>query len=251
MPFGGRITKKNNIPSLGTIPGPPAAALAVVGGFSRAISGASKPHEAFSWGATVAEARGDLLTTGRYQTTVTSSISRVWAKNDPHVFEAGLLRTTLVSDHANPGPASIRITEVVFGGPTGMLLDGDRIEVEYNDDLTRNPTLNEFEDRYQSNRDFFNRHQNPTESGTVSFGDPIPRTSGGYLLTSIVHRVRWRGKTFPGNTLTLTGFGTIYFGEVLMNENNRRLTMVRLRMGSALGAEVAYAESDPNGTWGK
>ena len=32
--------------------------------------------------------------------------------------------------------------------------------------------------------------------------------------------------------------------------NRRRLTMVRLRMGSALGAEVAYAEADPNGNWG-
>ena len=49
--------------------------------------------------------------------------------------------------------------------------------------------------------------------------------------------------------LKLTGFGTIYFGEVLMNANNRRLTMVRLEMGSALKAGVAYAEADPNGTW--
>ena len=250
MPFGGRITKKDNSSLLAPIPGPPAAALAVVGGLSRAISGASKPHEAFSWGATLAEAKGDLLTNGHYQTTVTSSISQVWAKNDPHVFEADALKVTLVSDHANLDAASIRITEAVFGNTLGMRLDGDRIEVQYNDDLDKNPTMNSFEDKYQSNKDFFNRHQNPLKPGSVSFGDPIPRTSGGYAVTSIVSQVLWKNKTFPGNTLKLTGFGVIYFGEVLMNENNRRLTMVRLQMGSALGAEVAYAEADPNGTWG-
>jgi hypothetical protein len=249
MPFGGRITKRNDTQYLATIPGPPAAALAVVGGFSHATSGAAKPHEAFSWGGTVAEAKGELLTNGHYQTTVTSSISTVWAKNDPHVFEADILRVTLISDHANLRPASIKITDVAFGGTVGMRLDGERIEVEYNDDLTKNPTLDEFQDRYQSNKDFFGRHPSPLKPG-VAFGDPPPRTRSGYVLTSIVHAVKWKGKTFAGNSLRVSGFGTLYFGEVLMNEDNRRLTMVRLQMGSAVGAEVAFAEADPNGTWG-
>jgi hypothetical protein len=249
MPFGGRITQKNNTTLLATIPGPPAAALAVTGGLSRATSGAAKPHEAFRWGSSIAEAKGELLPNDHYRTTVTSSISKVWAKNNPHVFEADVLRVTLVSDHFNLGPASIKITEVAFGGgATGIRLDGDPITVEYNDDLDKNPTLSAFEDKYQSNKAFFNRHQNPLKP--VSFGDPAPRTSGGYVLTSIVRRLQWKNKTFPGNTLTLTGFGTIYFGEVLMNADNRRLTMVRLQMGSDLGASAAYAEADPNGTWG-
>lgn len=247
MPFGGRITKKNNTPAFSAIPGPPTAALAVVGGLSRATSGALKPHEAFSWGATVAEAKGDRVSDVHFRTTVTSSISKVSAKNDPHVFQAVLLRVTLVSDHANLGPASIRIPEALF---QGMLLGGDPIEVDQNNDLNTSPTMDRFEDRYQTSRAFFNRHQNPLTPGAVRFGDPIPRTSGGYAITSIVHRVRWRGKSFPGNVLRLDGFGTIFFGEVLMNENRRRLTMVRLAMGSALGAEAAYAEADPNGTWG-
>jgi len=172
----------------------------------------------------------------------------VTAKNDPHTFEADVLRVTMVSDHVNLKPASIRITEVVFGGSGGMELDNDRIEVEFNNDLNDAATLNDFEDKYQSNRDFFNRHQDPQKP--VTFGDPIPRTSGGYVATSIVRSVRWRNKVFPGNVLRLSGFGAIYFGEVLMNENNRRFTTVRLQMGSALGAEAGYAEADPNGTWG-
>jgi hypothetical protein len=250
MPFGGRITRKGDNRQLATIPGPPAAALAVVGGFSRSEGSASTPHEAFGWGATLAEAKGELLANGHYQTIVTSSISTVRARNDHHVFEADILRATLVSTHANLKPASILIREAVFGQNLGMRLDGDRIEVESNDDLNSAPTMEAFEERYQSNREFFRRHQHSSKPGRLSFGDPIPRSPGGYALTSIVQQVRWRGKTFEGNALTLAGFGTIYFGEVLMNENNRRLTMVRLRMGSDIGAEIAYAEADPNGTWG-
>ena len=250
MPFGGRITHKNDTTLLSSIPGPPAAALAVTGGLCKATSGVSKPHEAFRWAATLAEAKGELLANGHFQTTVTSSISRAWARNNPHVFEADVLRITMVSDHFNLGPASIRIKEAVFGGTTGMKLDGDRIEVVYNEDLDRNPTFNGFQDKYQSNKAFFNRHQNKINPGNVRFGDPIPQTSGGYAITSIARQVKWRGKTYNGNTLTLAGFGTIYFGEVLMNENNRRITMVRLHMGSDLGAHAAYAEADPNGTWG-
>ena len=55
---------------------------------------------------------------------------------------------------------------------------------------------------------------------------------------------------YEGHILRLTGFGTIYFGEVLIKDDNRRLTMVRLEMGSAVRADVAYAEADPNGNWG-
>jgi len=167
MPFGGRITKKNDTPTFAAIPGPPAAALSVVGGLSRATSAASNPHPAFSWGATLAEAKGDFLGSGHYQTTVTSSISRVTAKNDPHTFEADVLRVTMVSDHVNLKPASIRITEVVFGGSGGMELDNDRIEVEFNNDLNDAATLNDFEDKYQSNRDFFQPSSRSSEAGNL------------------------------------------------------------------------------------
>lgn len=248
MPFGGRITKKGDAPFMATIPGPPAAALPVTGGHSRASSGSSKPHEAFGWGSTLAEAKGEQLAANRYQTTITSEITKIFANNKPHVFEADVLRIVLVSDHPNLKAPVIRIKEVVFGQKLGMRLDGERIDVEYNDDLDKNPTFSAFQDRYQSNKDFFARHQALKKK--VSFGDPPPRTTAGYVQASIVRSVTWKKKKYPGNSLRLTGFGTIYFGEVLMNENNRRFTMVRLEMGSELGASCACAEADPNGTWG-
>jgi hypothetical protein len=220
----------------------------VTGGLSRATGAAANPHPAFRWGATLAEAKGDLLTNGNYVTTVTSSISQASATNTPHIFEADVLRAVLVSTHTPFKPASIRIQEAVFGGSQGIRLNGDRIEVEQHNDLNLAPTLDAFEDKYQTDKAFFERHQGGLKPGT--FGDPIPRTSSGYVITSIVRRLKWKNQTYEGYILRLTGFGTLYFGEVVMNDNARRLTMVRLRMGSAIGAEVAYAEAEPNGTWG-
>ena len=49
--------------------------------------------------------------------------------------------------------------------------------------------------------------------------------------------------------LRFEGFGSIYFGEVIMNEYNRRFTLVRVEMGSDVEANVAFAEGDPNGSW--
>jgi hypothetical protein len=247
MPFGGRITKRRNEAFYATIPSPPTAALAVTGGLSSARGGELKPHDAFRWGETFAEAKGEQVSRTRYKTTVTSSVSRMFARNDPHIFEADILRVTMVSDHAYGKPASIQIPEVAF---KGLRLDKDPIEVEYHTDLNDCPTMDSFQDRYQSNREFFDRHQSSLIPN-VRFGDPIPRTAGGYALTSIVYLVRWRRKVYRGNTLTVPDFGTIYFGEVLMNESNRRLTMVRMRMGSDLGADIACAEADPNGVWGE
>ena len=73
--------------------------------------------------------------------------------------------------------------------------------------------------------------------------------ANGYVVTSIVKAIRWRKRSYEGNRLYLKGFGALYFGELLMNETNRRLTMVRFAMGSEMGALAAAGEADPNGEW--
>jgi hypothetical protein len=255
MPFGARITKTNEKRSLDLVTSPPTAALTVVGGLSSARGGPAKPHPAFNWEATFAEARGEELRNRGYRTTVTSEIKTLWVRNDPHVFEVDVLRIKLVSDHAPVQRASIKIEEALFGGTEtvspGMRLDREQITVQKNEDLNQCPTMEAFDDKFQSDPKFFKRHQHPHRKYKVSFGDPIPRVFDGYAITSIVDSFTWRGTRYEGHVLTLEGFGTLYFGEVLMNEHNRRLTMVRLEMGSELGAEVACAEGDPNGTWGR
>jgi hypothetical protein len=250
MPFGARIEAINDKPHLELVKGPPAAALPVTGGWSIATSTGSSCHDVFKWGATVADCKGEWLGGLQYRTTIVSSVSDVYAKNDPHVFEATRIELRMVSNHDGlDKQPSIVPTEIGF---EGMRLDGEPIAVPFDNDLTRFPTFAEFEREYQSNESFFGKYQSCLKhpQGTGRFGDPFPRTSGGFVATSFVRSVAWKGETFLGNALPLKGFGTLFFGEVLCNENNRRITMVRLALGCAVQATGGCGEGDPNGTWG-
>jgi hypothetical protein len=253
IPFGARVVAVGGKPAPRLLTSPPASSLAVVGGRSRGTSAGSSSDSAFKWGATLAESRGELAATGNYVTTVTSSIASAYAKNDPIIFEADLLRITIVSDHPKTGQPSIVPKEIVFGAEKGMFLNGKPIKVEYDNDLATYGTFAGFEKQYRTVESFFRKYQSrckrlPTAKDPV-FGERLPRITGGYVSTSIVRRIIYNGKTISGNMLALTGFGRIFFGEVLMNEYHRRLTVVRLAMGSFMEANVAYAEADTNGSW--
>ena len=113
-------------------------------------------------------------------------------------------------------------------------------------------TLEDFDCAFQTKQSVYQKYRGRFSHRTGAlpeFHQPIPRVSNGYVVCSIVNAVKWRGKTITGNVLQLTGFGTIYFGEVLMNEYSRRFTLVRLAMGSNVQADVALAEGDANGSW--
>ena len=252
LPFGGRVISRGGTANAQTIAGPPSSALAVVGGKHRVVSRGSSFQDVFKWGATVAQSEGVELAVGTYRTTVTSSIADVAATNKPFVFTAGLLKISMVADHTQTGQPSITPSEIVFGGDKGMSLDGLPIELEFDTDLKDFPTFSEFEKKYREDRAFFDKYQNVLThpDGAGKFGDPLPRTPSGYVETSFVHRIRYKKKWRNGNVLYLKGFGRLHFGEVLMKDNNRRVTMVRLDMGSDTEADVVCAEVDPNGSWG-
>ena len=41
----------------------------------------------------------------------------------------------------------------------------------------------------------------------------------------------------------------MFFGELLVTDLSRRLTLLRLELGSPVGGAVAAAEVESNGTW--
>ena len=56
------------------------------------------------------------------------------------------------------------------------------------------------------------------------------------------------GVTVLGNhILKVENFGYIFFGELLIGETTRRLTMLRLQLGSDTGGSSCSGESKPNG----
>jgi hypothetical protein len=74
------------------------------------------------------------------------------------------------------------------------------------------------------------------------------------IHSTIVHKLRWKGKSCPGahidhHSVKIPKFGRIYFGEMLISDRSRRLTMMRVKLGSPIGGQVAFAAMDPNGGW--
>jgi len=90
--------------------------------------------------------------------------------------------------------------------------------------------------------------------------------SYGTTYATIVKSIRWaaepyRGATIDQHVVTVPGLGRIFFGELLITDMSRRLTMVRLELGAvevarrkaarglSLGGVVACAEVETNGAW--
>ncbi len=79
--------------------------------------------------------------------------------------------------------------------------------------------------------------------------------AGGLISATLVKSIRWEGEPYPGSKIVGNcveiepDFGRIYFGELLINEYARRLTMVRAAMGSGGGGSASGGDVDSNGSW--
>ena len=252
IPISGRVLKIGNDPVSQNLQSPPASSLSVAGGFCQAISPGSVFRDIFSWGQCVAQSQGELSDKAQV-TTLTSSILNVRAVNRPHIFTAGQLKLTLSSVHPTVGQPSIVLREAIFGGDAGMALNKNKITVTDDlDDFRRLETLERFEHEFQTNDAFYKKYRDrflARDGKAVAFKQPLPRVQGGYVVGSFVSSIKVGLKKIPGNVFRFDGFGSIHFGEVIMNEYSRRFTMVRLEMGSDVQANVAFAEGDSNGSW--
>jgi hypothetical protein len=78
--------------------------------------------------------------------------------------------------------------------------------------------------------------------------------TGSTIYATIVKSIRWDGKPFPkseihDNMVVLPEFGRVFFGELLISEYERRLTMVRMALGSDAGGSAAAGDVSTNGGW--
>jgi|SRR5215510_13112578 len=78
-------------------------------------------------------------------------------------------------------------------------------------------------------------------------------SSKGVVYTTIVEKITWKGKPYPGaridgHTVTVPDFGTIFFGELLIGGSERRLTMMRCELGSPDGGYVDSIDVGSNGS---
>jgi hypothetical protein len=94
----------------------------------------------------------------------------------------------------------------------------------------------------------------PAGRGKAAPSPPRLLQTYGTTYATIVRSIKWAGDPYPGATIdqhvvTVPDFGKIFFGELLITDLSRRLTMLRLELGSPIGGVLACAEGETNGIW--
>jgi hypothetical protein len=81
---------------------------------------------------------------------------------------------------------------------------------------------------------------------------PAPISRDGVIYTTIVKELKWEGKPpsnarIDGHSVIVKDFGTVYFGELLIDKEERRLTMARFELGSPIGGYCDFVDIGSNG----
>jgi hypothetical protein len=247
--LSGRVYRPRAV--AGVVASPAASALTVAGGLSQAqvtkrtriapwltIGGASTMAEGgfdnlkqaveMTWHR-VSE---DALATS---TRVSATIKDFALSLDGHAIVASLLRATLLGSH----PTDALGTPIRLGRDTdvkGLTIDGFPVTVVFD------------RERFEA-ADTFDKLVSGERSGTARKG-----ASGQVCLSTIVRELKWTKKPHPtatitGNVIDVPDFGQLFFGELLATAEARRLTLVRLRLGSPTALSIGINDVHTDGSW--
>ncbi|MEO8482232.1 MAG: hypothetical protein ABI634_08490 [Acidobacteriota bacterium] len=247
--LSGRVYRPREL--AGVIACPAASALTVAGGLSRAE--VSKRLRVAPWltiGGALTEAEGrfddlkqaiemswhrvpeDALTSS---TRVTAVVKDLDVTLKPNRLTATLLSAALESS----SPRDKSGTPIRLGRKTdvkGLAIDGYPLTVVID------------RDRFEA-ADTLEKLAAGERGAAVSTG-----ASGPIMLTTIVREVKWAKKPHPDatidkNVVEVKDFGRIFLGELLATGDSRRLTIMRLQLGSPFGISVGVGDVHTDGSW--
>lgn len=136
----------------------------------------------------------------------------------------------------------------------GLKLDEFELDVQFATDMfTDRDTKGKLKHAYESS-DTFRRVYSKfffRPAGFAALGARMPE-AGGQTYCTIVSRISWKGAPNPnakidGHRVIFKDFGTIYFGELFISQFSRRLTTVRVELGSPCGGSLDMAEVETDG----
>jgi hypothetical protein len=134
----------------------------------------------------------------------------------------------------------------------GVKIDGAKLKITLAESLFRkHDTKAKLEGAFQGLASHHKRLFLPCEVGA----DEVASYPDGQGTTkcTIVQKIAWDGQPHPtaeiyGHVVRVPNFGKIYFGEMFIGADARRLTLVRFQLGSDNGGEVTGADGQTNGT---
>jgi hypothetical protein len=189
-------------------------------------------------------------------TTVKGEVTEIVVGIDPHpILRVKRLAASLVGrSPRGSGEPSIRPRDLDI---SGVRIGDFELDVAVSDDfLTDNDTYSKLlvaADQESFAADYGSRFRMTSPAGEAA--SMARGRYGNAVYGSVVRRIEWRhGKEFPGSkidghSVRIPDFGLIFFGEIFITSQSRRLTMLRLELGSPIGALVAFDEVQTNGGW--
>jgi hypothetical protein len=258
----GRLLRPQDV----IIDGGCASSLTVAGGRSHAEATRQAFGGFIAFGSAVTDAQGAFddsslateLTFGRVaeETLTTSTTAFVELKDlvvgQKPTLKVGLLLGSLISRSPGlSGEPSIRLVE---GTAVGVFVDEFELRVTVDatpfqlyDTRAKLLAMMDDEQFLKEHGDSF--LQTPSESAN---GRVQMLSSCGTIYANIVKRIEWvddsfQGATIDRNSVTIPNIGRVVFGEIIISGHARRLTMLRLQLGSDVGGMVAAADVISNG----
>jgi hypothetical protein len=227
-----------------------AASLPVIGGYARSSVDRTTFKNYFSVESVRTQATGDFNQDQKAYTTLTSSV--VKGVNVEGRLTVDAIEATLHSIHPEDGsePSIVSTGTAV----KNMKLDGYPVSFSVDNDLfAKYATRTSLAEAYAGDDGFYKRHGHRFQK-SEKHKDPtgkkreIPEVSG-QIVTTIVSDVQTKHPraVVSGNMIALNGFGRIFLGELLITSASRRMTLLRLKLGSPTEGELACAEVESNG----
>jgi hypothetical protein len=133
----------------------------------------------------------------------------------------------------------------------GVTIDGAQLKITLAEDFySKHDTHEKLRKAHKKLPEQHARMFLPARAGdekVISFPE-----ANGTVKCTIVQKMEWVGKPhrnakIHGHVVELPGFGSLYFGEMLLTGNSRRLTILRCQLGSPVGGEFMALDGGSNG----
>jgi hypothetical protein len=247
-----------------------ATTLAIVGGYATSNSGPYNLDKLISYESAHTIISGIRNEEAEHSTSVDTVIQGL---NILDVITADKVVGRLSSKHEDGKPAKI----IPLGsGFENLRIAGVPVDVEMANDLfSHHPTHEDLRGHFQGKCGANDPCAafKPANPGRYEWGHPpgampeklrkqmiVPvdtgwKESGGQLHCSIVHQVKEAGSsstkvTIPyGSAICIPQVGRLYLGELSSDGDTKRLTMLRLELGSPVVGSLAAAAPETNGRW--
>jgi hypothetical protein len=263
---GGRIRRPDLV-----LPSQASAHVGVSGGYLRVESSGANFNDIVRYSAAESEVRADYqnpaaavkYTHGNHsqnrlptRTTVRSTISDLAIVNADESTKRSVTCAKMSAEMVSEWPGTGGQTSLrnLKAAIRTLKFDDKELEVTFGTDIfLAHGTKGALKYAYESDGEFRqnNGQQFLHPAGHVGSGTRLPET-GELTCTTIVRKLSWRGAPNPharidGHKVIFVDFGTVYLGELFISEFSRRLTLMRVELGSPCGGSMYTVEIEADG----